>query len=100
MVGVGLGVTVAARRVGVGEFWLVGVAEADATETGVGETKMILIAPSSGTGDRVFPRVSNTTKIMPTRARKPTMIVTAAIVFLRSSMPSSVTLENNRIKFQ
>ncbi len=100
---VGLGVAVA---LGVGFFVgvtaLVGVSDAEgvAITTGVGETKMILMAPSSGTGDTVLLPARSTPMTIRISARTPMIIVTAAIVFLRSSIRSSVALENKRIKLQ
>lgn len=86
---VGLGVAVACGLVvglAVGLIVLVGVSTSVAAGTGVGLMNITRMAPSSGTGETVlFPEIS-TPIIMMTRTTTPTMMVSAAIVFLRSSI--------------
>jgi hypothetical protein len=60
--------------------------EADTTGMGDGETKMILIALSSGTGERTFLPDIRTPTIMDTNTSMPIITVTAASVRFRSSI--------------
>jgi len=54
--------------------------------TGVGLINITLIAPSSGTGETIFFPDTRTPMMTMTRTMTPTMMVSAAIVFFRSSM--------------
>ncbi|MBI3343096.1 hypothetical protein HY032_02990 [Candidatus Gottesmanbacteria bacterium] len=83
LVGVGLGVAVA-FGLDVGD----GVTAVEGRGVVVGLTKIIRIAPSSGTGETMdFLRVSTMPTINTTKKRKTTMSVIAATVFRRSSIP-------------
>lgn len=102
---VGVGVAVPAEAVGegwgvavglglvVGLGVLVGVIVTDiGTCVGVGVTKIILIALSSGTGDRIFLPDTNTPTVTATRTKNPTIKVMAASVRRLSSIhPQSST---------
>lgn len=97
---VGFGVAVAVgllvgRGVGVGLGVDVSVGVAEGLASGVGEIKIILIAPSSGTGERDLRR--DIRMVAPRRITSinPIIIVIAIRVFLRSSIAPSVPLVNN-----
>lgn len=68
------------------------VAEGEAVLTGVGVKNIILIAPSSGTGDNTFfPPKTTPTTIITTR-KNPMIILIAATVLVRSSIyPNYIT---------
>lgn len=88
-VDVGLGVAVAfgvGFFVGVGLFVGEGarVAEGVASMVGVGVTKIIFIAPSSGIGDTTFLLEITAPAMTTTSNKAPTIIATAATVFCRS----------------
>lgn len=70
----------------------------DATEYGDGDIKIIFMALSSGTGDRIFLPDMRSPTIMDTKTKRPMITVIAARVRRRSSIPPSVTLGNNPIK--
>ena len=61
------------------------VADGEAVDRGVGDKKIILIVPSSGTGDSTFLPVSKT-MIMTMMKKIPIIIPVAATVFVRSSI--------------
>lgn len=83
-VGVFVGVAVTfVLGVGVGVPVTVGLT------TAVGDTKIILIASSSGTGESVFLLVTTMPTMIATRRRNPIMTVMAASVRLRSSIASN-----------
>jgi len=62
------------------------VAEGEEAERGVGVRKIILIAPSSGTGDITFLLVRSIPTIIMMMRKIPKMILVAATVFVRSSI--------------
>jgi len=86
---VGLGVAVAwGLAVGllVGLVVTVGMAVDVAAGGGVGLMKITRIAPSSGTGETILLPEMTTPMMTTTRTMIPTMMVSAAIVFRRSSI--------------
>jgi hypothetical protein len=94
-VGVGVSVGVAfAFDFGVGVAFVVtegsGVADGEAGVS-VGVINMTRIALSSGTGERIFLLERTMPMTTMTRMTTPTMIVSAAIVFLRSSIRRKYT---------
>ena len=95
---------------GYGDTFFVGVTLPDGdgrgdgvTETtgiGDGETKIILIALSSGTGDNIFlPDIISPT-IIDTKTRRPIITVTAASVRRRSSIVLSYNFQFLITNFQ
>jgi len=64
------------------------VAEEDAAVMGVGVKKMILIPPSSGTGESTFLLVRIREMMIMTMRKNPMMMLVAATVFVRSSIPT------------
>lgn len=64
----------------------VGLGSGVAVTMGVGVIKMTRIAPSSGTGDTVFFPETRTPITITTRTMTPAIIVSAAMVFRRSSI--------------
>lgn len=86
---VGLGVAVGAfvgAFVAVALGVSVGVAVSVGFGIGVGVTKIILIASSSGTGERIFLLETRIPTTIATNTKTPIITVTAASVFLRSSI--------------
>ncbi len=63
------------------------VAEGDAIVAGVGVKKIILIAPSSGTGESTFFPVKRITIMIITKRKIVTMMPVAATVLVLSSIP-------------